>query len=157
MNFFTIGAILVGLSALFGYLNHRYLRLPHTIGLLVISLAASLVVIAIDLLLPFSQMAEFTTAWLQQIDFNKTLMHGMLSFLLFAGGLHADFSAFQTRRTTIAVLAFVAVIAAPPGHADHVSGARRLADPRAGSRRGSRRSTGSGWPGVRGGGRRTPA
>ena len=107
MNFFTIGAILVGLSALFGYLNHRYLRLPHTIGLLVISLVASLVVIAIDLLLPFSQIAEITTAWLQQIDFNKTLMEGMLSFLLFAGGLHADFSAFRTRRITIAVLAFI--------------------------------------------------
>ncbi len=107
MDFFTIGAILVGLSALFAYLNHRFLRLPHTIGLVVIALVVSLVVIAIDSLLPFSQIAENLTGWLRQIDFNKTLMQGMLSFLLFAGGLHSDFSAFRTRRVTIGVLAFI--------------------------------------------------
>ena len=42
MSIFTIGAILVGLSALFGYINHRFLHLPHTIGLVVIALCASL-------------------------------------------------------------------------------------------------------------------
>ncbi len=39
MSIFTIAAILVGLSALFGYVNHRQSRLPHTIGLVVIALA----------------------------------------------------------------------------------------------------------------------
>ncbi len=52
MSIFGIGAILVGLSALFGYLNHRVLRLPHTIGLVVIALAASLAIIAYDLIDP---------------------------------------------------------------------------------------------------------
>jgi len=42
MSIFEIGAFLIGLSAAFGYLNYRYLRLPHTIGLVVIALAASL-------------------------------------------------------------------------------------------------------------------
>ena len=105
MSIFSIGAILVGLSALFGYVNHRILRLPHTIGLVVIALAASLSIIGFDLIEPSVQIGHKVTGVLRQIDFNKTLMHGMLSFLLFAGALHADFSAFKTRRLTIGVMA----------------------------------------------------
>lgn len=48
MSIFEIAAILIGLSALFGYLNYRLLQLPHTIGLVVIALAASLAVIFIE-------------------------------------------------------------------------------------------------------------
>ncbi len=105
MSIFTIGAILVGLSALFGYINHRLLHLPHTIGLVVIALAASLSIIGFDLIEPSFHIAQRVTGVLRQIDFNETLMHGMLSFLLFAGALHADFSAFKTRRLTIGVMA----------------------------------------------------
>ena len=105
MNIFTIAAILVGLSALFGYLNHRILHLPHTIGLVVIALAASLAIIGFDLIEPSVQIGQRVTGILRQIDFNKTLMHGMLSFMLFAGALHADMSAFKTRRLTIGVMA----------------------------------------------------
>ena len=105
MSIFSIGAILVGLSALFGYINHRFLRLPHTIGLVVIALAASLSIIAFDLIEPSVHIGRQVTGVLRQIDFNETLMHGMLSFLLFAGALHADFTAFRTRRLTIGVMA----------------------------------------------------
>ena len=105
MSIFTIGAILVGLSALFGYINHRFLHLPHTIGLVVIALVASLSIIGFDLIEPSFQIGQQVTGMLRQIDFNETLMHGMLSFLLFAGALHADFQALKTRRLTIGVMA----------------------------------------------------
>ena len=105
MSIFTIGAILVGLSALFGYINHRFLHLPHTIGLVVIALCASLSIIGFDLIEPSFQIGQQVTGMLRQIDFNETLMHGMLSFLLFAGALHADFQALKTRRLTIGVMA----------------------------------------------------
>ena len=107
MSIFSIGAILVGLSAVFGYINHRILHLPHTIGLVVIALAASLSVIGIDLVIPSVHIAEQITGALRQIDFNETLMHGMLSFLLFAGSLHADVSAFHKKRLAIGVMAIV--------------------------------------------------
>lgn len=110
MSIFSIGAILVGLSALFGYINHRILRLPHTIGLVVIALAASLSIIVFDLIEPSFHIAQGVTGVLRQIDFNETLMHGMLSFLLFAGALHADFSAFKTRRLTIGVMAVIGTL-----------------------------------------------
>ena len=105
MSIFTIGAVLVGLSALFGYINHRFLHLPHTIGLVVIALCASLSIIGFDLIEPSFQIGQSVTGVLRQIDFNETLMHGMLSFLLFAGALHADFQALKTRRLTIGVMA----------------------------------------------------
>jgi len=110
MSIFTISAILVGLSALFGYINHRLLHLPHTIGLVVIALAASLSIIGIDLLDPHLHIARQVTGVLRQIDFNDTLMHGMLSFLLFAGALHADVSAFTSQRLTIGVMAVLGTL-----------------------------------------------
>ena len=105
MSIFSISAILVGLSAFFGYINYRFLHLPHTIGLVVIALAASLSIIGFDLIEPSVQIGQRITGILRQIDFNKTLMHGMLSFMLFAGALHADFSALKTHRLTIGVMA----------------------------------------------------
>ena len=105
MSVFSIGAILVGLSALFGFFNHRFLHLPHTIGLVVIALLASLSIIGLNLIVPSAQIGQRVTDVLRQIDFNETLMHGMLSFLMFAGALHADFSAIKTSRLTIGVMA----------------------------------------------------
>ncbi|HIN22560.1 MAG TPA: sodium:proton antiporter [Rhodospirillales bacterium] len=110
MSIFTIGAILVGLSALFGYINHRFLHLPHTIGLVVIALCASLSIIGFDLIEPSFQIGQRVTGVLRQIDFNETLMHGMLSFLLFAGALHADFRALKTRRLMIGVMAVLGTL-----------------------------------------------
>ena len=105
MSIFSIGAILIGLSALFGYINHKFLRLPHTIGLVVIALVASLAIIGIDRAEPPLQIGDQVTGVLRQIDFNETLMHGMLSFMLFAGALHADFTAIRSRRLTIGIMA----------------------------------------------------
>jgi CPA1 family monovalent cation:H+ antiporter len=110
MSIFEIGAFLIGLSAIFGYLNHRFLRLPHTVGLVMIALAASLVVILIEILTPASPLLEIITGVLMQIDFYKTVMHGMLSFLLFAGALHVDFSVFKSRARAIALMATLGIL-----------------------------------------------
>ncbi len=105
MSVFEIGAFLIGLSALFGYLNHRLLRVPHTIGLVLMALAASMTVIAIDFVMPDAQVDRLITDVLDQIDFHEALMHGMLSFLLFAGALHVELSAFRSRLLAIGSLA----------------------------------------------------
>jgi CPA1 family monovalent cation:H+ antiporter len=110
MNVFDIAAVLVGLSTLFSYINYRVFHLPSTIGLVVISLAASLTVIGIDLVVPTIHIAEPLVGIFREIDFNETLMHGMLSFLLFAGGLHADFSMFKSRGWTIGVMALLGTL-----------------------------------------------
>jgi CPA1 family monovalent cation:H+ antiporter len=101
MSAFEIAAMLVGLSAIFGYINYRLMRLPHTIGL---------VLIVIELLSPQTDLLEIVTGVLQQIDFPETVMRGMLSFLLFAGAMHVDFSVFRSRATAIALMATLGVL-----------------------------------------------
>jgi CPA1 family monovalent cation:H+ antiporter len=110
MSIFDVAAILVALSALFGYLNYRFLNLPHTIGLVVIALAASLAVILIDALAPGLGAGWALASVLQRIDFYETLMHGLLSFLLFAGALHVDFAAFASRKWAITLMASVGIL-----------------------------------------------
>ena len=87
---FTIAAVVLTLAAVFGYLNHRWLRLPQSIGLVIIALLASLGVIVLDAFLPQAQFQSAMRSLLSKIDFQEALMKGMLSFLLFAGALHID-------------------------------------------------------------------
>ncbi|WP_081691341.1 cation:proton antiporter [Cucumibacter marinus] len=110
LSLLEITALLLGLSGLFGWVNHRYFHLPHTIGLVIIALLASFVVIAIDAIDPSSPVREVTTSALNSIDFDKTLMDGMLSFLLFAGALHVDFSQLASQRLVIGIMATVGVV-----------------------------------------------
>ncbi|RLA28685.1 MAG: sodium:proton antiporter [Gammaproteobacteria bacterium] len=110
MSIFEIGAFLIGLSAFFGYINHRFLRLPHTVGLVVMALAASLSLILIEFLSPRTQLLETVTGILEQIDFHETVMHGMLSFLLFAGAMHVDFSVFRSRLLSIGLMATLGIL-----------------------------------------------
>ena len=110
MRLFDIIAILITLSAAFSWLNHRYFKLPTVIGLMLIALVMSL---ALQLPLPFFTDLEVQAeAMLAQIDFDETLLHGMLSFLLFAGALHVNLSDLAKQRWVIGVLATIGVVGA---------------------------------------------
>jgi len=98
-------ATLLGLAAVFGYLNHRFLRLPRTIGLVLIAMTASLGALGIDAVIPGWGVGPGLRAALIEIDFTAALMHGMLGFLLFAGALHVDLAQLAKRRWPIAAMA----------------------------------------------------
>jgi len=102
---FELIAILLALSAVFGYLNHRFVKLPHTIGLLVIALAVSLAIIATEAAFPSLNLKETAQAMLGRVDFTRTLMESVLSFLLFAGALHVDVSQLFDRKWVIGLMA----------------------------------------------------
>ena len=107
---FNLVALLVTLAAVFGYLNHRWLRLPHTIGLVVIALAVSVVILVSDAVFPMLGLEATVRGLLTDIDFEDTLMKGLLSFLLFAGALHVDLDALLDRRWAISILATVGIV-----------------------------------------------
>lgn len=108
MGVTEVMAVLITLAALFSYINYRFVKLPTTIGLLVISLLISLGIIALGKLgIPLEEKAKFL---LSQIDFNETLMQGMLSALLFVGALHVHLSELKKQRWVVAILASVGVI-----------------------------------------------
>lgn len=108
MDLFSILAILITLTAAFSYINHRYIGLPVTIGVMVIALVMSL---ALNLLgwfgVGLKSQAELL---LGSIDFDQTLLHGMLSFLLFAGALHVDINDLTELKWSIGSLATVGTL-----------------------------------------------
>jgi Na+:H+ antiporter len=110
LSLLEIAALLLVFSALFAWINVRFVGLPQTIGLLIMALLVSLALILIDNLLPGSKVRETVTAAVAQIDFSDTLMNGMLAFLLFAGALHVDFILLKNVRWPVGVLATIGVL-----------------------------------------------
>lgn len=108
MSEFDVVAILTTMAALFSWLNHRYVRLPTTIGLMVASIALSLAIVGLGRagLAPVGPFLEFVGA----IDLNEALLHGMLGALLFAGALHVNLDDLLREKAVIALLATVGVL-----------------------------------------------
>jgi CPA1 family monovalent cation:H+ antiporter len=100
--------ILICLAALFGYVNHRLLKLPMTIGLMAVALGCSLSLLALGKL-GFGVGAE-AQRLISAVDFNETLMHGMLGFLLFAGALHVKLEELLDLKWVIGTLATVGTL-----------------------------------------------
>ena len=109
-SIFNLIALLITLAAVFGYVNHRWLHLPHTIGLVIIALAVSVVVLVVDAIFPQLGLETSVRRTLIDIDFEDTLMKGVLSFLLFAGALHVDLDSLLSRRWAILTLATAGII-----------------------------------------------
>ena len=110
MKLFEITALLMVLTALFSFINYRVLRMPTTIGVMFIALAASLGIVVLGWLgvdIGQSNIARFLNA----VDFNQALLHGMLSFLLFAGAMQIRFKDLTSQKWAVAVLSTAGVIA----------------------------------------------
>ncbi len=108
MDVFAIIGLLTTLAALFSYVNHRFIRLPTTIGLMLIALLLSLGLIASSALgFDLRTGAEQLIA---SIDFSHTLLQGMLSFLLFAGALHINLDDLLEQRGAISAFATIGLL-----------------------------------------------
>lgn len=109
MTILNLAALLVTLAAIFSFINYRFIRLPTTIGLMLIALVLSILLVVAGKL----GLADFhlhAQEILSQIDFNTTLMHGMLSFLLFAGALHVNLNELAEQKWIIASLATIGML-----------------------------------------------
>jgi monovalent cation:H+ antiporter, CPA1 family len=100
-----IVAICLVVTALMAYVNHRFIGLPTTIGVMSIALVMSAGLVVLDWL-GFGALRDYEEPWLRSIDFSDVLMQGMLSLLLFAGALHVDLSELSAQRLPVMILAF---------------------------------------------------
>ena len=107
---FDIAAILVVASALLGWFNHHFLKLPHVIGLTIMGALASVVLTVLNALVPSITLDETVSGLLEQMNFTQTLLQGMLSFLLFAGALHVDLERLKADWLPVLLLSTVGVI-----------------------------------------------
>ncbi|MEP7282021.1 MAG: sodium:proton antiporter [Rubrivivax sp.] len=107
---FDIAAACLVVTALLAYLNHRFIRLPTTIGVMVSALGLSLLLVGLDSLGVVTGLREYEESLLRSIDFSTVLMQGMLSLLLFAAALHVDLSELRQYRWQIGTLAVVGTL-----------------------------------------------
>ncbi len=109
MELFTITSVVIALSALFGYVNVRFLKLPNTIGLMVIAIVFTLILFASSMFTDvFLKAAEELIA---VIDFKTVLLDVMLGFLLFAGAMHTNFDQLKVQRWPVLVFSTLGVLA----------------------------------------------
>lgn len=108
MRGFQITALLTTLTATFAYLNHRFLKLPPTVGLMLLSLLFSLllwgsIAVGVDVVTPARQVMD-------RIDFDVLFLQGILSLLLFAGALFVKVEELLNVKLSIALFAVAGVL-----------------------------------------------
>ncbi len=108
MESYEIFVFIICLAALFSYINHRFIKWTPTIGIMVLSLAASLILLTVSKFLPRESAGLIGV--ITGIDFHNLLMNGMLSFLLFAGAIHIDAKSLKKERMPVLILATVGII-----------------------------------------------
>ncbi|MFT4736078.1 MAG: CPA1 family monovalent cation:H+ antiporter [Cyclobacteriaceae bacterium] len=108
MSIFNIITILIILSAGFAFINTKFLKLPFTIGLMIIAIVFT---VCITILGTFnSYILDEATQLIQSVDFETALLDVMLSFLLFAGALHTKLDALKRQKGPIALFATIGVV-----------------------------------------------
>ncbi len=108
MEIFSIVALLTVIAALFAYINTRFLKMPFTIGLMILAILFTLAIVglgAID-----AEVLIEAKSLITAIDFESVLLDVMLSFLLFAGALHTNLDGLKKHRGPIILFATVGVI-----------------------------------------------
>ena len=108
MDLFAILSLLTTLAALFAYINTRYLKLPFTIGLMILALIFTVIVLFVGHFYP--PLLADASDLVNELDFKTLLLDVMLSFLLFAGALHTKLDALKANRGLILSLATFGVV-----------------------------------------------
>jgi CPA1 family monovalent cation:H+ antiporter len=109
MSLFTIISLVITITGLFAYINYRFIKLPNTIGLMAIAIIFSLFLVFLQLV--GFRIENQAISILKQIHFDRTLIDGILSFLLFAGSLHVDLSELKRQKWVIFSLALLGTLA----------------------------------------------
>jgi len=109
MTLLQIASLLIVLAGAFGAINYLFLKLPSSIGILVVALIASLVIIGLDAIFPASLVEETIRTEVMAFDFSDTLLEGMLGLLLFAGALHVKISDLRAQWVPVFLMATLGV------------------------------------------------
>lgn len=109
MDLLQIAALLIVLAAAFGAINYLFLKLPPSIGILVVALFASLGVMGLDWVLPALDITPAIRAEVQAFEFSEALLEGMLGLLLFAGALHVKIGDLRAQWRVVFLMATMGV------------------------------------------------
>jgi monovalent cation:H+ antiporter, CPA1 family len=108
VTFQEVFGILISITALSSYINYKFIKLPKSIGITLVTLFLSVLILLGGRL--GLEIDNFARSLLHGISFNETFLHGMLSFLLFAGSLHINVVELSKYKVLVGFLATVSVI-----------------------------------------------
>ena len=109
MELYYSFSVLIVLAAFFAYINYRVLKLPSTIGIMVIAIIVSVTLVASgENFLP--KTTSHLTQLVHSFDFTEVLMGAMLNFLLFAGGIHINIKDLKEQFGPVLIFSTVGVI-----------------------------------------------
>src|ERR1700761_1238005 len=108
MSVSEILSITVVLTSVFAYVNHRWIKWPPTIGIMVLALLFSILLAIVGMFFPC--VTQNIVSFIAAIDFRKALMDFMLSFLLFAGAIHVNAKKLKKERWPIIILSSAGTI-----------------------------------------------
>ena len=109
MTFLQITSALNVLAGTFAAINAIFFRLPSAIGILIVSLLASLGLLGLDALWPSLHLTAELQRMVVAFDFSDALLEGMLGLLLFAGALHVKFSDLKAHWGIVMLMATMGV------------------------------------------------
>jgi CPA1 family monovalent cation:H+ antiporter len=109
MTFLQITSALIVLAGTFAAINAIFFRLPSAIGILIVSLLASLGLLGLDALWPGLHLTAELQRMVVAFDFSDALLEGMLGLLLFAGALHVKFSDLKAHWGIVMLMATMGV------------------------------------------------
>jgi CPA1 family monovalent cation:H+ antiporter len=109
MTILQVASLLIVLAGAFGAVNYLFLKLPSSIGILVVALLASLGVMGVDLFFPTLGAADAIREIVRDIEFSDALLEGMLGLLLFAGALHVKISDLRKQAWIVLLMATLGV------------------------------------------------
>ncbi len=109
MTALQIASLMIVLAGLFGSINYFFLKLPASIGILVVALIASLSIMVLDVFMPALGLSASIKGSVESLEFSDTLLEGMLGLLLFAGALHVKLSDLRAQAWTVALMATIGV------------------------------------------------
>ncbi len=101
-------ALIIALAAGFSFVNHKILKLPTTIGLMIMAFLMSLMVISTRSILP--GVYSFFCQVILDLNFSSLLLDVMLSFLLFAGAMHVNIHALEKEKLPVFLFATLGVL-----------------------------------------------
>ncbi len=112
MSSFSFAAVVLLLVAILGIVNHRYVRLPRTIGLMAGSLILSIILILVDRSVDVVELRQWWGKIITATDLPHVFLDGLLAFMLFAGSLHVDVDQLLARKWTVLSLSTLGVMMA---------------------------------------------
>ncbi|MDY8134555.1 sodium:proton antiporter [Aquimarina sp. 2201CG5-10] len=101
-------SIIFAIAAFFNFVNYKWIKLPTTIGLMLMSLATIVIITFSKGIFP--EFYQFFCDIVTNSDFRSLLLDGILSFLLFAGALHVNIDELAKEKWPILLFATLGVL-----------------------------------------------